>query len=306
MEGVNVTQDVLVTGATGAQGGAVVDALLAASIPVRALVRDMSSLAAQRLTARGVSLRVGSFDDLDSIIDAAKGVAGVFSMQTASPVDPESEVRAATNIVTAARQVGATTLVHTSVARANDYQNFAGWAEHRWWQDYWIMKGRANDAVRASGVAHWVILKPAFMMDNFIAPKATHMFPTLKHGVLQTAYEPQTRLDLIAAADIGKVAAQAFVDPSAYHGQEIDLAASSLTMDEVGRVLCDVGGKSIAVEYVSAEQAIAQGQYRGVIESQQWANVEGYRVDLELARTHHVALESFPDWAHRHRADFVF
>ncbi|MET0698071.1 MAG: hypothetical protein ABWY93_00270 [Mycobacterium sp.] len=57
--------------------------------------------------------------------------------------------------------------------------------------------------------------------------------PTLASGRLATAYKPETRLDLIAAADVGRAAADAFECPERFHRQEIDLAAESLTMSEI-------------------------------------------------------------------------
>ncbi|MBD0862815.1 NmrA family NAD(P)-binding protein [Gordonia sp. zg691] len=72
---------VLVTGATGRQGGSAARALLAAGIPVRALVRDPESPRAQAIEALGAALFVGNLDDLDSLTDAAEGARAVFSVQ---------------------------------------------------------------------------------------------------------------------------------------------------------------------------------------------------------------------------------
>ncbi|RZK31360.1 MAG: NAD-dependent epimerase/dehydratase family protein, partial [Hymenobacter sp.] len=69
---------ILVAGATGLQGGAVVEALLAKGISIRAIVRNKNSEAAQALAARGVELTEGTFDDTDSLAIAARGVTGVF------------------------------------------------------------------------------------------------------------------------------------------------------------------------------------------------------------------------------------
>ena len=62
---------VLVTGATGKQGGAVVEALLIRGHQVRALTRNSASSAATRLREQGVEIAVGDFTDHDSLVRAA-------------------------------------------------------------------------------------------------------------------------------------------------------------------------------------------------------------------------------------------
>lgn len=293
---------ILITGGSGAQGGAAIDALLAAGCRVRALARAPDSGPAQALAARGVELVFGDFDDGDSLAAAMQGAGGVFSVQLPpSPADPKSEVRTGTKLIEAAKAAGVETFVHTSVARAGDQQAFAGWAEGRWWRDYWGSKSAVNDAVRAAGFRHHVILKPAFMMDNFAAPKAAHMFPGLQQGRLVTTMAVQASLDLVAAADVGRFAAAAFLDPERFDGAEIALAADALTMTEVAEILGRVTNRSVATHSMSPEEGVAAGLHSGLVESQQWANVEGYQVDLARARSWGIALTGFEAWATAHR-----
>ncbi len=297
---------VLVTGATGAQGGAVVDALLAAGRPVRALVRNPGSAAARRLAERGVQLRQGSFEDSEAVAAAVRGADGVFSMQPPPRPDaPDSEQRAAQILVDSAVAAGVRAFVHTSVARADEHEQFIGWREGRWWPLYWTSKAAANEAVRSSALTSWTILKPAFMMDNFVAPKANSMFPRLAFGEITTAMRPDTRLDLIAAADIGRVAAAALCDPEQFDHQEIDLAAESSTMSEVAAVIADVTNSPVSARHLDPDQAVAAGAHRGVVENQVWASVEGYKVDLDRAARRGFDLRSFADWAAEHESRFV-
>lgn len=296
---------ILVTGATGAQGGATVDALLDAGFKVRAMSRNPDSQAARDLAGRGVDVVQGDFDDKESLATAMSGVTGVFSVQMPPmPDDLESELRTGRQLVEAARAAGVQTFVHTSVARAGDQANFVGWDSNRWWPDYWNSKSGVNDIVRSAGFPFWVVLKPAFMMDNFIPPKVTWMFPSLIKGSVDTAMSADTRLDLIAAADIGRFAAAAFADPARFNGQEIDLAAESLTMAEVAAVIADVTGRPVRSSSLSGKEAVAAGNHAGLVESQKWASVEGYKVDLAKARSHGIKLESFADWAKRHDKAF--
>lgn len=301
-----ITGPILVTGATGTQGGATVDALLDAGMPVRALVRDPASAAARKLSERGVTLCAGDFDDTVLLDKAVEGVFGVFSMQlTPLPGDPDSEVRTGRKLIEAARRAGVVQFVHTSVARAGDQASFAGWSEGRWTKGYWDSKSAVNSLVRVAGFDHWTVLKPAFMIENFIPPKAVWMFPLLASGLLGTAMTKGVPLDLISAADVGRFAAAAFMDPSRFDRQEIDLAAEALDMDSLAAVIADATGKPVQARYLTEVEAIDTGHHAGLVSSQQWASIEGYKVDLARAASFGIRLETFAAWAQQHRDDFV-
>jgi uncharacterized protein YbjT (DUF2867 family) len=298
---------ILVTGATGAQGGAVARALLDAGYRVRAIARDPATASARVLAERGVEVLQGDFDDVVSLDVAASGVDGVFSMQMPpQPGDPEREIRTGCALVDAAYRAGLRTFVHTSVARAGDQGGFIGWDEGRWSPIYWNSKSAVNDAVAKRGFEHFVILKPAYMMDNLLPPKAAFMYPALAtHGRLETALAPDTRLDLIAAADMGAFAAAAFAAPERFDGHSIDLAAESLTMDEIAAKLAAGTGKSVIAVSLSEDEAVTRGINPGVASSQAWNNVEGYKVDLAATRSWGVPVTSFDRWVADHRDKFV-
>src|SRR5262249_61196748 len=74
------TRTILVSGATGRQGGAVVRALLALGYPVRGLTRNLDSEKARALAALGVTLVKGDLDDPASLRAAVEGAYGVFSV----------------------------------------------------------------------------------------------------------------------------------------------------------------------------------------------------------------------------------
>lgn len=85
------TGPIAVLGATGGQGGAVVDALLDAGRSVRAVVRSPESSRAQALADRGVELAVADLMSGDGLTEAFAGVAGAFALTTPfeSGVDAE-------------------------------------------------------------------------------------------------------------------------------------------------------------------------------------------------------------------------
>src|SRR5271166_5794577 len=222
---------VLVLGASGAQGCAVLRALLAAGVPVRAIVRDAAK--AQPLADLGATLAIGNFDDRDSLVAACEDARAVFSMQVAGFSDKDSERRAGSNIVAAARKAGVRQFVHTSVSgTGTHHRGMAEWGTGRWDENYWDSKADVEDTVRSAGFQHYTIVKPAFMMENFTRPKADFMFPDLLDDALVTALTPATKLVMVAAGDIGRVATAAVLDPTRFDKAEIELAGDALTMEE--------------------------------------------------------------------------
>lgn len=101
---------ILVTGGTGQQGGAVIDALLTSptdDLVVRALTRNTKSSAAQALTHRGVQLYRGDLTDSNSLIVALDGCdAAHLVTDFRNPDDIAGELRQGYTFIDAAKQVG--------------------------------------------------------------------------------------------------------------------------------------------------------------------------------------------------------
>jgi len=116
---VPAAQRILVTGVTGRQGGSVARALLAARYRVRGLSRNPESERADTMTALGVEVVKGDFDDRASLDAAMQDVHGVFAMTDFWEHGYEAEVRHGQNIVDAAGRAGVRHLVFSSVANAD-------------------------------------------------------------------------------------------------------------------------------------------------------------------------------------------
>jgi uncharacterized protein YbjT (DUF2867 family) len=102
----NSDKTVLVTGATGRQGGAVIRHMLAKEWKLRALTRDQGSDAAQQLVGRGVELVQGDLEDPGSVERATRGIYGVFSVQDFWAVGARREVQQGKNLADAAKKTG--------------------------------------------------------------------------------------------------------------------------------------------------------------------------------------------------------
>ncbi|MFC7516697.1 NmrA/HSCARG family protein [Herbaspirillum sp. GCM10030257] len=302
-----IISPILVMGATGKQGGAVVRALLKAGRAVRAFVRDPASPAAQALVAQGVDVVKGEFTDTASLDAALTGVDGVFSVQMGShPGDPDTEILAGRALVEAAHRANVRIIVHSSVARAGDHENFIGWNEGRWEPLYWQNKAAVNEMVKTQGFRHWVILKPAMIMEDIVPPQADLQFATLRErGRFETAIAADTRIDWIAVDDIGAFAAAAFAEPERFHGHEIDLAAESFTLPEVAAKMTKATGKPVSAVTLSEEETLAKPHGAMTFKHESWNNVEGYKVDLDAVRSWGVPLTTLDQFIQQHRDKFV-
>jgi len=97
---------VLVIGATGNQGGSVVQALLPKGYSIRTLTRKPDSPAAKRLTEQGVEVIKGDFSDHDSLVKAATGVDTVYAMTTPFEAGTAEETKQGIAISDAAKKAG--------------------------------------------------------------------------------------------------------------------------------------------------------------------------------------------------------
>ena len=114
----NSNRTILVTGATGHQGGAVAHHLLKrGKFQVCALVRDQHKPAAQSLHRLGTELCVGDLDQQASLEHALQGVYGIFSMQGLND-GLEAEIREGKALVDVAKALGIGHFVYSSVGSA--------------------------------------------------------------------------------------------------------------------------------------------------------------------------------------------
>src|SRR5882724_1199296 len=108
---------IVVTGATGKQGGAVARRLLEHGHKVRAVTRDGNSGQAKRLASAGATIITAALEDTASIAKALEGATSLFAMTTPSE-GTDAETRQGIAATNAAKAAGVH-LVFTSVASAN-------------------------------------------------------------------------------------------------------------------------------------------------------------------------------------------
>ncbi|MFE2296141.1 NmrA family NAD(P)-binding protein [Streptomyces sp. NPDC059452] len=293
---------VLVTGATGRQGGAVTRALLAANVPVRALVRNPHSPRAQAVEALGVELVTGDLADRPSLDPACAGVRAVFSVQmppmdgAGTGIDFGAELAQATHLIEAARAVGVPQFVQSSTSGVGRHTETPGWAAGRWaaLEGYFDTKQAILEQVRGAGFARWTVVKPAFFMDNL-----PQLAPHGPEGGLATVLLPDTVLALVATEDIGAAVSHAVRDPDRFHRVELELAGDLLTMEEVARTLSAAWNVRVEAPTMSLDEALAAGMPTWGA-GHLWSNAVTQPARPELARALGIPVTTFAAWTHDH------
>ena len=259
------TKTILVTGATGQQGGAVARHLLKQpNFAVRALTRDSAKPAARALAESGAEVIRGDLDDPASVRRALEGVYGVFSVQNFMEAGFDGEIRQGKLIADAAKAAGAQHFVYSSVVSADRHTGLPHF-ESKWQIELHIGE---------SGLSH-TILRPAFFMQNWYS----YMREPILSGTLPLPLNPQTPLQQISVDDIGAFAALAFQNPSKWHGRTIELAGEELTMLQVAELLTRTLGRPVKYVQVPWEQ-FRQNAGEEMTKMYRWFNDVGYHVDM--------------------------
>ena len=281
---------VLVTGATGQQGGATARALLASDASVHALVRSPDSPAAQALSSLGVTLHTGSFSDEASLgaALAAGRITCVFLNTT--PCEPfGAEIAHAANVVRAAQATPSVThIIYTSIVETGRHETFPNWGAFDpdgLVVNYWLSKARIEALVRGSGVRHWTILRPSTFMSNYHDPSLSFFFPEMRtRHVFRTAIGPETKTMLVSPGDIGRFAAAVILRPDVYSHREIDIGVEALTPGEITEVLSRVAGREIVPEQIPRAEAEELGKSDLRISAELFFNETNTKMDLGALR----------------------
>jgi uncharacterized protein YbjT (DUF2867 family) len=276
---------IVVTGATGQQGGAVARQLLGAGHRVRAMTRKPDGEPARALRALGAEVVGGDLDDARSVRAALEGAWGTFAVQNTWEAGVEKEEEQGVRFAQVAREAGIRHYVYTSVGSAHRKTGIP----------HFDNKARVEQRVRDLGFPSWVILRPVFFMENLLSP---WFKPAIDKGELAIGLKPTTRLQMIAVADIGQYGKGAFERHDQFAGQAFDLAGDELTMPQAAAVISRAAGRPVKfVQVPIAEVRKFSEDYALMLE---WFDAVGYDADIAgAAKVFGVTPTRFADWAAR-------
>jgi uncharacterized protein YbjT (DUF2867 family) len=277
------TRTILVSGATGQQGGAVARALAARGHHVRALTRRPDGDSARRLAASGIEVVVGDLDDRASVVKAAKGVDTMYLMGNSYEAGIEAETRQGIAAADAAKEAGIGHLIYGSVGDADKKTGIP----------HFDSKYLVEQHIAGLGIPY-TISAPVAFMENTVAPWA---IGGLKQGVYAAALPPARKLQQIAIDDIGHFVAALAERREQVFGKRFDIAGDELSGEEQAKILTQAIGRPIA--YMELPIAAMRQQSEDAALMFEWFDRTGYSADIAALRRDFpdVAWHSYADWA---------
>jgi uncharacterized protein YbjT (DUF2867 family) len=278
--GERTERTILITGITGKQGGAVARSLKGSGFTLRGMTRKPDSAQAQAFARDGVEIVPGDLDDESSLRKALAGAWGVFAVQNTWEAGVEKEEEQGKRQARLASDAGVQHYVYSSVGSAHLSTGIPHF-ENKW---------RIEEVVRGLNFPSHVVLRPVFFMDNLLSPG------TLNGNTLALGVKPDTQLQMIAVADIGRYGARAFTDAEAMNGRAIDLAGDKVTLPEAAAVLSKALGREITFASVPLDQVRQFSDDAAIMYD--WFNRIGYSADIPaLEREFGFKPTTLPEWA---------
>ena len=265
-------------GATGGQGGAVTDALLANGVRVRAMVRRPTEPKARRLAERGVEVVAGSLDDRSALGVAMRDVLGVFALTTPFEAGVNAEVTQGRAIMAAAVEAQVPHLVFSSVAGANQHTGVP----------HFDSKAIIEAELASTGLSY-TITAPTYFFDNALGGMAR-----IQAGILDLPLPPDRPLQQLAREDLGAFVVKVLGDPGPYVRQRIELASDAVTPTQMAEALSAALGRPVRHEQTPLESISSPDMHA----MWRFLNGPGYTVDIPALQSANpdIAWTSFADW----------
>jgi uncharacterized protein YbjT (DUF2867 family) len=278
-------RSVLVTGATGQQGGAVARALLSKGHRVKALTRKPDSDAARRLASAGADVVAGDLGDATSVLKAASDVGTMFLMGNTYEAGTEEETRQGIIAADAAKAAGVGHLIYSSVADANKKTGIP----------HFESKYLVEKHIAGLGIPY-TISAPVAFMENTVSPWT---ISGLRQGIYASALPPKRVLQLVALADIGAFVAALAERREQVFGKRFDFAGDEVSGEEQAKILSQALGRPIS--YQELPIAAMRQQSEDLALMLEWFDRVGYDADIAalLRDFPEVRWHSFADWARK-------
>jgi uncharacterized protein YbjT (DUF2867 family) len=292
----------LITLATGRQGASTAAELLKHNKVVHVLVRDKTSSRAKALQDIGCILFEGDLEDKSTIGSALKGVTGIFLNLRPAQQDPDAEIRQAKNLLeSAAPEKSVTSIVVSTAIKVGKHEEYLASDPNYAMAAYYKSKKAVEGAVRSSSIKFKTFLRPAWLMHNYLEPMWRYHFPAYQsEHLLEVSYPPGTTTAHFDAADVGKFAAAAFLDPERFNGHEIELGNEQLTIEDVAKSIEGATGVNLNTKYLVAEGDLERAKSIFTYGMWQWALTEDHFVtDPRSLDQYGIRLATFDEFCQR-------
>ncbi len=257
------SETILVTGATGQQGGAVAKSLLRQEKKVRVLTRTRAR--AEGMKKLGAEVAVGDLADKNSLKLALREIKKVFLVTTPFQAGMAAEVQQGITMVETAKEEGVGHLVYTSVAGADKKTGIPHF-ETKW---------QVEQHIRKTGIPA-TIIRPVFFMDNFYS---LWFLAPIQKGKLALPLSGNRPLQMISVQNIGEFGAAALIREEEFLGQVINIAGDEMTLNEAMKLLSKSLGRTVQYEQLPEEQAEGIFGHDFAVMFR-WINKVGFHVDI--------------------------
>ncbi|MEM7347413.1 MAG: NmrA/HSCARG family protein [Chloroflexota bacterium] len=266
---------ILVTGATGQQGGATVRQLRKKGWAVRGLTRNPNSASAKALADIGVEVVQGDLDDRASLDQALVGAYGAYSFPNMmSGID--NEIIQGKLMADAAKAAGVQHFVQGSV----------GGVERNSGVPHFESKWQIEEYVRSLGLPA-TFIRPVYFMENFNWSREA-----IANGTFTSmGLDADKPLQLIAVEDIGAFAALAFDNPTEYIGQGLEVAGDELTETQIIETFAKVLGHQVSLA-PPADVSFDEDMSRMFA----WFNEKGYEANIPDLKTRYPNVMTLETW----------
>ena len=288
---------ILVTGATGAQGGSVAKILLSQNkFDVRILTRDDTSPKAIALQLAGAELAIGDFEDTDSLRRAMKGVYGVFGV-TDFEEHFEKEIVHGKNLIDAVKYSGVQHFVYS--ASPNYHKISRG--EHSVPQC--DIKATLQDYTKSLGIP-CSFVHVAYYYENFIS-----LFPLQrdKHNNLHFGFpQGNAKLAMASVSDVGGVVAKIFDHPVEYNNRTVGVVGEDRSCAEYAHIMSKVLEKSVYYHHIPRDIFIGfdfpQAEIWADVFEVQRLYISNHQIDLIESYGLYPAMQTFETWLQKNKS----
>lgn len=304
---------IAVVGATGAQGGGLVRAILNdkdGAFAARALTRNPNSDKAKELAKMGAEVVAADLDNLESLKKAFTGAYGVYGVTNFwEHFSPDKEMEQAKAIAKASKEANVKHVIWSSLDDTRKWiplsDNRMPTLQGKYKVPHFDAKGESNKFFTESGVPT-TILNTVFYWENFIyfgqGPKKG------PDGNISISLPlADKKMPSIAVEDIGKCALSIFKNGDKYIGKTVGIAGEHLTGKQFAEAFSKALGKEVSYNAISADT------YRGFgfPGADDMGNMYQFKAEfekdycqsrsVELARSLNPSLQTFTTWLEKNK-----
>jgi len=270
---------ILVTGATGQQGGSLARLLLQKKHKVYALTRNTQSPAAQDLRNKGANVVKGDLDDSDSLERAVKDVESIFLMGTPFEDGTEGETRRGKLMADISKENKVEHLVYSSVANADKNTGIP----------HFESKYKVEQHIKNLGIPY-TIIGPTFFMENLLGPG-------LQQGQLALPLSSSSILQQSALENIAEFSVLVLERSKQFLGKRIDIASDEVTGEQAAKILSNELGHRIRYVQIPLERVRQANE--DMARMYEWYESEGTSIDIASLHQEYPEVNwlTFKDWA---------